>query len=128
MGVPPQELIRRQDELARSQVGSLNTLVHSDEEAAIERIDTLASFDRDTDPENSAMATIAKERFREAFECLASRERKVAVLLYVYNLTLREIGEILGVTESRVCQLHSQILKNLRRHLQDDEQLFSFVS
>jgi RNA polymerase sigma factor FliA len=50
------------------------------------------------------------------------------VLLYVYNLTLREIGEILGVTESRVCQLHSQILKNLRRQLEADEQLFSFVS
>ena len=33
------------------------------------------------------------------------------MLLYVYNLTLREIGEILGVTESRICQLHSQILK-----------------
>lgn len=127
MGVPVEDLVRRQDELARSQVGSLNTLVHSDEDAAIERIDTLASSDRATDPENSTMATLAKERFREAFECLAPRERKVAVLLYVYNLTLREIGEILGVTESRVCQLHSQILKNLRRRLETDEQLFTFV-
>jgi RNA polymerase sigma factor FliA len=128
MGVTPEELLRRQDELARSQVGSLNALVHSDEDAAIERIDTLASEDREFDPEDSAMTTMAKERFREAFEVLAPRERKVAVLLYVYNLTLREIGEILGVTESRVCQLHSQILKNLRRQLQADEQLFSFVA
>jgi RNA polymerase sigma factor for flagellar operon FliA len=70
----------------------------------------------------------AKQRFREAFECLVPRERKVAVLLYVYNLTLREIGEILGVTESRVCQLHAQILRNLRRRLDVDEQLFSFVA
>jgi RNA polymerase sigma factor for flagellar operon FliA len=128
MGVTPAELLRRQDELARAQVGSLNTLVHSDEDAAIERIDTLAADDRDCDPEDSAMTTIAKERFREAFECLAPRERKVAVLLYVYNMTLREIGEILGVTESRVCQLHSQILKSLRKQLQADEQLFSFAA
>ena len=128
MGVSTEELLRRQDELARSQIGSLNTLVHSDEDAAIERIDTLAAADRDSDPEDSALAVIAKERFRQAFTTLAPRERKIAVLLYVYNLTLREIGEILGVTESRVCQLHSQILKTLRKELQADEQLFGFVA
>ena len=50
------------------------------------------------------------------------------MLLYVYNLTLREIGEILGVTESRVCQLHAQILKTLRAQLSSDEQLFSFAA
>ena len=41
---------------------------------------------------------------------------------------LKEIAAVLKVTESRVCQLHSQILKNLRRQLQSDEQLFSFVA
>ena len=128
MGVTPEELLRRQDELARSQVASLNALVHSDEETAIERIDTLPSTDRECDPEDSAVIATAKERFHEAFDCLPPRERKVAVLLYVYNLTLRETGEILGVTESRVCQLHAQILGNLRRRLQADEQLFSFVA
>ena len=128
MGVTPDELQRRQDELARSQVASLNALVHSDDEAAIERIDTLPSSDRDFDPEEHAVTAAAKERFREAFECLLPRERKIAVLLYVYNLTLREIGEVLGVTESRVCQLHAQILRSLRDQLEPDEQLFSFVA
>ena len=75
-----------------------------------------------------ALSAAAKDRFRAAFECLAPRERKIAVLLYVYNLTLREIGEILGVTESRVCQLHAQILRTLRANLANDEQLFSFVA
>ena len=70
----------------------------------------------------------AKTRFRAAFELLPERERKVAVLLYVYNLTLREIGEILGVTESRVCQIHGQITKKLRKQLEADEQLFSEVA
>ena len=70
----------------------------------------------------------AKARFREAFERLPERERKVAVLLYVYNLTLREIGEILGVTESRVCQIHGQITKKLRTELEVDEALFSEVA
>jgi RNA polymerase sigma factor for flagellar operon FliA len=128
MGVTIDELLRRQDELARAHVGSLNAVVHSDDDAAIERIDTLPADDRHSDPESAVMTLAAKERFRKAFDCLAPRERKIAVLLYVYNLTLREIGEILGVTESRVCQLHAQILKTLRAQLKSDEQLFSYVA
>jgi RNA polymerase sigma factor for flagellar operon FliA len=128
LGMSTNDLTTRQDEIHRAQVGSLNALVHAEGETTTERIDTLSSDDRDGDPENSAMTSAAKERFRAAFECLAPRERKIAVLLYVYNLTLREIGEIVGVSESRVCQLHSQILKTLRAQLASDEQLFSFVA
>jgi len=128
LSLSPTNLLSRQEEIARSQVGSLNALVHGDEDGSIERIDTLSSDDRDSDPVDSAITAAAKERFRAAFECLPPRERKIAVLLYVYNLTLREIGEIVGVTESRVCQLHAQILKTLRADLVADEQLFSFVA
>jgi RNA polymerase sigma factor FliA len=128
LGVTPAELVTRQDEIANSQIGSLNALITGDDDSATERIDTLCSDDADTDPEASALSAAAKDRFRAAFECLAPRERKIAVLLYVYNLTLREIGEILGVTESRVCQLHAQILKTLRANLASDEQLFQFVA
>jgi RNA polymerase sigma factor for flagellar operon FliA len=128
LGISHDELRTRQDEIARSHVGSLNALVLADDETHIERIDTLESDDRETDPENSAMRQDAKARFREAFDRLPPRDRKVAVLLYVYNLTLREIGEILGVTESRVCQIHGQITKKLRQQLSADEQLFSEVA
>jgi RNA polymerase sigma factor FliA len=128
LGISPQDLMTRQDEIARSHVGSLNTVVLAEDDTTIERIDTLHSDDNETDPEHSAMVSDAKARFRQAFERLPERERKVAVLLYVYNLTLREIGEILGVTESRVCQIHGQITKKLRAELEVDEQLFSEVA
>jgi RNA polymerase sigma factor for flagellar operon FliA len=128
LGIQTQELVRRQDEISRSHVGSLNTLVLSDDDTTIERIDTLPSHDREADPVHSAMRDDAKTRFREAFDRLPPRDRKVAVLLYVYNLTLREIGEILGVTESRVCQIHGQITKKLRADLAADEQLFTEVA
>ncbi len=128
LGMTTTELRTRQDEIARSHVGSLNALVLADDDTTIERIDTLESDDRDSDPETSAMRSDAKARFREAFDRLPPRDRKVAVLLYVYNLTLREIGEILGVTESRVCQIHGQITKKLREQLGADEQLFSEVA
>ena len=128
LGVTPAQLRAHQDEIAQAQVSSLNTLVNGDDDNTTERIDTLCSDDLDSDPETSAETAEAKQRFRAAFDCLAPRERKIAVLLYVYNLTLREIGEILGVTESRVCQLHGQILKTLRAQLAADEQLFTSLA
>jgi RNA polymerase sigma factor for flagellar operon FliA len=128
LGVSLKELRKRQDEIARAHVGSLNALVLGDEDSSLERIDTLVNEDRDTDPEQAAMRQEAKARFRAAFERLSLRDRKIAVLLYVHGLTLREIGTIVGVTESRVCQIHAQITKKLREQLDADEQLFSEVA
>ena len=127
LAVTPEELHRRQDDIAVSDVTSLNTLVISDDETTVERIDTLAGTEIDGDPEHSAMSSEAKHKFRRAFETLPKREREVAVLLYVKNLTLREIGEILGVSESRVCQIHSQLKRTLKAQLSEDALLFSAV-
>jgi RNA polymerase sigma factor for flagellar operon FliA len=112
---------------AREQFTSLHTLVMSDDETTVERIDTLADTDARLDPEAAATTRAAKDRFRRAFDALPRREREVAVLLYVKNLTLREIGEILGVSESRVCQIHSQLKRALKQQLSEDGQLFSAV-
>lgn len=128
LGTTTEELRRREDEIVASDVTSLNTLVLSDEETAIERIDTLVSDDRFADPEHHTVRDQAKLRFRAAFERLPKRERQVAVLLYVKNLTLREIGDILGVSESRVCQIHGQLKKQLRAQLEADSLLFSEVA
>ena len=100
----------------------------SDDETTVERIDTLADGDHRRDPEHQATATEAKEKFRRAFDALPQREREVAVLLYVKNLTLREIGDILGVSESRVCQIHTQLKKTLREALPEESAEFSEVA
>ncbi len=52
-----------------------------------------------------------------AIDTLPERERTVLALYYDEELNLREIGEVLGVTESRVCQIHSQALVRLRSRL-----------
>src|SRR3954469_23015951 len=88
MGVEVSELRRRRDEIATSDLTSLNTLVVSDEESSIERVDTLAASDDRLDPELAASTSQAKDRFRAAFAQLTKREREVAVMLYVKNLTL----------------------------------------
>jgi RNA polymerase sigma factor for flagellar operon FliA len=124
----PEELERWLGDIHRAEVGSLNVLVMGEDDTTIERIDTLSSTDLNVDPEVRAVRDHAKERFREAFEKLPERERQVAVRLYLHNLTLREIGEDMGVTESRVCQIHSQLRRRLREMLADDELLFSEVA
>jgi RNA polymerase sigma factor FliA len=127
LAISVEELRRREDDIAVSDVTSLNTLVISDDETTVERIDTLADGDERLDPEHAAARTEAKAKFRRAFEVLPKREREVAVMLYVKNLTLREIGEVLGVSESRVCQIHSQMKRTLKQQLSEDSSLFSAV-
>jgi RNA polymerase sigma factor for flagellar operon FliA len=127
LAITVEELRRREDDIAVSDVTSLNTLVISDDETTVERIDTIAGGEIREDPGHAAEVQQAKERFRRAFDGLPKREREVAVLLYVKNLTLREIGDILGVSESRVCQIHSQLKRTLRQQLATDEALFSAV-
>ena len=128
LGVPVDELRRRRDEIARSDVTSLNTPVLADDQTTIERVDTIAGDDPREDPLHAAAQSEAKDLFRAAFAKLPRREREVAVLLYVKNLTLREIGEVMGVSESRVCQIHTAMKKTLRQALQADEQLFAMVA
>ena len=53
----------------------------------------------------------------EAVGQLAERDRTVVGLYYFENLTLAEIGRVLGVTESRVCQLHTRAVMRLRGRL-----------
>ncbi len=53
----------------------------------------------------------------QAIEALPEREKLMMALYYEQDLNLREIGEVMGVTESRVCQLHSQAVARLRTRL-----------
>ena len=128
MGIGLADLRRRRDEIATSDLTSLNTLVMGDEGTSIERLDTIASTDDELDPEHAAGKSAAKDRFRAAFARLDRREREVAVLLYVKNLTLAEIGDVLGVSESRICQIHGRTKKRLREILDGDAELMSLVA
>ena len=58
-----------------------------------------------------------KELLAQAIDTLPEKEKLVIVLYYYENLTLREIGEVLNVSESRVCQIHTKVVMRLRGHL-----------
>jgi len=53
---------------------------------------------------------------------LTKKERLILVMYYREGLTMREIGEILQLTESRVCQIHSNVMARLRPHLETEQQ------
>ena len=59
----------------------------------------------------------------QGIELLPEREKLMMALYYEQDLNLREIGEVMGVTESRVCQLHSQAVARLRARLFDAGEL-----
>ena len=61
----------------------------------------------------------SKEILTQTIKQLGDRERTVLSLYYYEGLTLAEIGEILGVTESRVCQIHTKAVLQLRARLTD---------
>ena len=76
-------------------------------------------FDNDSNP----LALLQEERFRgaliQAIDKLPERERLMMSLHYEQDLNLREIGEVMEVSESRVCQLHSQAVARLRSTLKE---------
>jgi len=128
LGMTAAELTGRIDQAAVAEIGSLNQTVRSGEDSSIERIDTLESVDEDCDPVLHAERQEAKAQFRKAFARLSKQEREVAVLLYAQNLKLREIGERLGVSESRVSQIHSRLRSRLYEQLSGELTLFAELS
>jgi RNA polymerase sigma factor FliA len=72
------------------------------------------------DPARVLDASEMRDRVSDEIARLPEREKLVVALYYYENLTLREIGEVLGVTESRVSQLHIKAILRLKSRLGDE--------
>lgn len=73
--------------------------------------------DEDDAPGHNVEVAELRAALAAAIERLSARERDVVALYYHDGLTLAEIGEVLGVTESRVCQIHAKTVMSLRNRL-----------
>jgi RNA polymerase sigma factor for flagellar operon FliA len=81
---------------------------------------SLAETLPDRDAEDPVAILVDQDNRRQLAEAIAQlveRDRVVVTLYYFENLTLAEIGKVLGVTESRVCQLHTRAVLRLRAKL-----------
>ncbi len=70
-------------------------------------------------PMGAFEAAESRQLLGEAINTLPEREKLVLTLYYYENMTLQEIGRVLGVTESRVCQIHTKALFHLRTRIDD---------
>ncbi len=96
-------------------VGSLYDKKYSGDEG-IELIDTIEDVNY-INPLEKLEEKDVKNELQAALKKLPERERMVMVLYYHENMTLKEIGESIDVTESRVCQIHAQAIMKLRNIL-----------
>lgn len=83
---------------------------------SVEIIDTIED-ENSARPEENLERNDAKKELEQALKKLPERERTLLVFYYHENMTLKEIGEAINVSESRVCQLHAQAIMKLRNIL-----------
>ena len=117
LGVSLRELHDVVSQISFVSVLALDELVSvgSDRGEQVSLLDTLA--DKGLDPTSGVESQETRGLLAAAINGLSEREKIVVTLYYFEGLTLAEIGDILGVTESSVCQIHTKAVAGLRGQL-----------
>jgi RNA polymerase sigma factor for flagellar operon FliA len=103
-------------EIGRSGIAALDEFVSSDSSTSMGE---MIADPSGISPEGAFQAEETRRGLVDALNRLPDRERLVVTLYYYEGMTLAEIGEVLGVTESRVCQIHAKTMMSLRNRLGD---------
>jgi RNA polymerase sigma factor for flagellar operon FliA len=118
LGITEEEFQDSLMEISRSSIAALDELWASPGSSgdAVALIDTIED-PQAAEPQMAMAHTELREALGDAISRLPEREKLVVTLYYYEELTLREIGEVLGVTESRVSQLHTKAILRLNARL-----------
>jgi RNA polymerase sigma factor FliA len=114
LGWTESEVEESMKEEGRAAVLSLGGGEDASERTGGTRLDSLEDHRQGGDP---LRAVQEKDLADMVHRSLTPKERQVIVLYYYEQITMREIGDVLGLSESRVCQIHSRVLKRLRERL-----------
>ena len=120
LGVELTEYYRVDQKVSEAALVSLEDITSASEEEWRKTQDDF-SMRSAQDPFTSVEGKELVEKLAEAIETLSERERMIVTLYYYEELTLREIGEILSLTEGRICQIHAQAVVRLQNALGVDE-------
>jgi RNA polymerase sigma factor for flagellar operon FliA len=118
MGVGIDEFHAIFGQISQVNVVALDELLHAGSETGDRLVDTLEDTTAD-DPVEVAESREMRHLLARAVNALPDREKTVVTLYYFEGLTLSEIGQVLGVTESRTCQIHTKAVLQLRGKLAD---------
>ncbi|MCW2579197.1 MAG: whiG [Blastococcus sp.] len=118
LGMDVEEIRKFLGQLSLVNVVALDELLGADEGGAPSLGDTLQDSSA-LDPQAMAEHGEARQLLARAVEQLPEREKVVVSLYYFEGLTLADIGRVLGVTESRICQMHTKAVLHLRTKLAD---------
>jgi RNA polymerase sigma factor FliA len=117
LGMDLNEFQKTMLKISGTSILSLNDLWYSGDEndkvSIVDSIESPQSLNPDTIVEKEEIKRVIVEAIQE----LPDKEKKVLVLYYYEDLTLKEIGEVLEVTESRISQLHTKAIMRLRAKL-----------
>jgi RNA polymerase sigma factor FliA len=117
IGITVEELEDSLTDISRSSIAALDELWSvSGDGDQVSLMDTIED-ESGPRPAEALDETETREALAEAIARLPEREKLVVTLYYYEELTLREIGEVLGVTESRVSQLHTKAILRLKARL-----------
>ncbi len=114
LGISEEEYVDWQSQMKITGVVSLNEYIEQGSDISNERGRVSSHFDQ---PEKAMEKQELKEMLMEALELLTEKEKKVILLYYYEELTLKEISNILEVSESRVSQLHTKALSKMKTKL-----------
>lgn len=114
LGISDDEYTGWQQQMMVTNVVSLNEFADQGTEAPIDRAQAGSKFES---PEEKLEQDELKEKLAESLKLLTEKERKVIMLYYYEELTLKEIANILEVSESRVSQLHTKALGKMKQKL-----------
>lgn len=111
LGISGDELLEWQSQMKVTSLVSLNEFLEQGSEIPNEKGKVTRDFAR---PEEVYEQNELREVLGEALELLTEKEKKVILLYYYEDLTLKEISRILEVSESRVSQLHTRALEKMK--------------
>jgi RNA polymerase sigma factor for flagellar operon FliA len=115
MEVPVGELQNTMAEVSSAGLVALDELLAPGRDSAT--VGDLLADPKGVDPEAVYQEEEVKRVLADAISRLVERDRLVLTLYYYEGLTLAEIGDVLGVTESRVCQIHTKSVMSLRHRM-----------
>lgn len=105
-------------QLQTAQVLSLDDYLPAEDSADSRKRDVTSNASA-PDPGRMAEDQERRERLIQAILLLPEQQQKVLNLYYYEELTLKEIGAVLSVSESRICQIHSAAMKKLRQAVRE---------